>query len=731
VLAALRPALRRWGIGSAVLLLPALMMVTTVALAITFSLIAAVAAKGAETSLRYSAERTGREILYVPLRDGIKMKAKAYIDVAIEKGVGKVTSALLIMLLLQFMSYRHVAWVGAALAVCWFVLALAVRREFVHTLARSIHGRFASMNGVFTSIVNASTLPLLRRGLRDVSPLRVGFTLELLAQSTDDDVQPLAPELNALLAHDQAEIRATALTQLARLPDALDVDGARRLLTDDDSGVREAAVRALLAASGDTAPALLHELLHHESSTVRTAALACIVGDRAPELAEAGRAYVEERWDRADGTVEHRAELALAAGALRDTPDSARYLDPFLDDDDLRVRSTALRSAALLGRLDCCPRMIAALGHPSTREAARDALALIGAPVLEPLARVLLDEAAPPAIRRAVPATLVRLPSQATVDVMLELVLAPETDQLLDYRTLKALSKLRARHPDLVFDAGLVHSVASRECEAAVVYRSVYEHLEVTGRHSPSVLLRLALSEAFEERREGVFRCLGMLHDPDAVRRAYQASVRGSPAQRANAIEWLEHTLGHDRFVQLAPVLEPSRSTVRPAPTTTLTADGDAWVALLARAVTAPPGKDPVPGMELIEKVFLLQQVDLLRGARGAHVALLASIAEEMAVPADSVLIPAGEPPEAMYIVTEGAVQLQGGGERMMVGAEAAFGTWALIDEQPSVLEARAAEPTRLLRVTRHDFHDLLADHPELAIGMLQGLARRMRSLVA
>ena len=60
-----------------------------------------------------------------------------------------------------------------------------------------------------------------------------------------------------------------------------------------------------------------------------------------------------------------------------------------------------------------------------------------------------------------------------------------------------------------------------------------------------------------------------------------------------------------------------------------------------------------------------------------------------------------------------------------------AFGTWALIDEAPSVVTATAREEARLLRITRADFYDLLADHSELALGLLQGLARRVRTLVA
>jgi CRP-like cAMP-binding protein len=135
--------------------------------------------------------------------------------------------------------------------------------------------------------------------------------------------------------------------------------------------------------------------------------------------------------------------------------------------------------------------------------------------------------------------------------------------------------------------------------------------------------------------------------------------------------------------------------------------------------------------MELVEKVLLLQRVDLLRGARGAHLALLASIADETEVAAGETIIEAGVAAGAMYVVTRGNVVLHGAGEQVSVGEEEAFGTWSLIDDSASPFAARAAEPSRLLRISRSDFHDLLTDHPELSLALLQGLARRMRSLVA
>jgi ATP:ADP antiporter, AAA family len=741
VLVGLRPALKRWGVGAALLLLPAAMFLTTTGLAIAYGLWAAVAAKGSETALRYSAERAGREILYVPVPDDIKLKAKAYIDVAVEKGLGKVLSAGLIALLLVFMDLRGIAVFSMFMAAAWLALAVAVRREYVRTLARAIEGRFASLKGLFIALTDSGTLPVLRSALQSGSSLRAAFVLELLDRAPADDVRPLAPELNRLAEHPDQELRTAALDQLVRVADVADEEVLRRRLLDDAEAVRAAAVRSLVARHGSQASVLLAELVRSDAPRVRTAALAHLVGRGAPDGDSiVDRAYIEARWDQSrDADPDARAELALATGGLRNDPDAGRFLGPFLDDPDPRVVSTALRSAALLGRDDCSDRMIAALGVAGTRVAARDALTTLGSRAIPSLTRVLMDEGAEPRVRRAIPGVLARIPHQDTVDALLRLVLAPETDQLLDFRSLKALGKLRAQDNGLIFDPSLVLEVAAREVEAADRYACARTRLKEEPQRSDRArtLLGVALTEAWLERREGLFRCIGLLHPPHEVYRTWLATSSGERSRRANALEWLETTLGHETYRQFASLLEPMTP---PAPrprhqvlgVSDLRTDGDAWVARLARVVAAwEPESEDHETMELIEKVFLLQRVDLLQGARGAHLALLASIAEEVEVPAGRVLIAAGEPPAAMYVVTRGSVTLQGVGQHMKLGPEEAFGTWALIDEDPSPIEAVADQPSRLLRITRLDLHDLIADHSELAVALLQGLARRMRNLVA
>jgi hypothetical protein len=424
--------------------------------------------------------------------------------------------------------------------------------------------------------------------------------------------------------------------------------------------------------------------------------------------------------------------MALAAGAVGNG-DALALLSPFLSDADPRVAATAFQSAALLARPELYPGLLAGLARPATREAARDAFATLGPGVVPFLGERLLDHREELVVRRAIPSVLAHIPAPVTVETLVRSLLAAETDQLLDYRTMKALSSLRARHPELRIDPTLVGEPIAREAGAAARYAEAWSTLPADA-NGVTALLRAALLESWRERRETTFRALGLVHPPDETHRCYLAISGAEPRSRANALEWLETRTGHATFRQLGAVLEEPVAVARRAADgrvlERLSSDDDPWIALLARRVQTP---DPLGSsvMDTIEKVFLLQNVDLLQGARSGHLATLATIAEEIDAPAGTALLREGEPTDALYVVVRGAVELKGVGGSLKAEEGAAFGTWALIDQAPSVVEARTAEATRLLRISREDFHDLIGDHPELAIGLLQGLARRVRKVVA
>ena len=136
--AAIRPALGRWGVGAALLMLPSSMIVVNLLLGLRGGLGPAAIAKGTETTLRYSAERTGREILYLPVSDAIRARAKPMIDVGLESGLAKALSAGLIFVLLQTIGASRLAWPAVALSILWLVAAVAERRAYVRALKHAI-----------------------------------------------------------------------------------------------------------------------------------------------------------------------------------------------------------------------------------------------------------------------------------------------------------------------------------------------------------------------------------------------------------------------------------------------------------------------------------------------------------------------------------------------------------------------------------------------------------------
>ena len=68
------------------MLLPLLLGLGALGVALGGGLAAALLMKGADGTLRYSVHRTGTELLYVPLPDGLRSRAKPFLDVVGQRG---------------------------------------------------------------------------------------------------------------------------------------------------------------------------------------------------------------------------------------------------------------------------------------------------------------------------------------------------------------------------------------------------------------------------------------------------------------------------------------------------------------------------------------------------------------------------------------------------------------------------------------------------------------------
>lgn len=135
--------------------------------------------------------------------------------------------------------------------------------------------------------------------------------------------------------------------------------------------------------------------------------------------------------------------------------------------------------------------------------------------------------------------------------------------------------------------------------------------------------------------------------------------------------------------------------------------------------------------LNIIEKVIALEAVDLLKNLSPDQLARIASIAREIAYSPGKIVIESGTQQDALFVVLDGAIDIVRGNEVLHTARQnEVIGAWSLFDPEPMSLTARTSEDTRLLRIARDDFYDLLSDNMEITASIFSTLVKRFRQLV-
>ncbi|MBV8818508.1 MAG: cyclic nucleotide-binding domain-containing protein [Acidobacteriaceae bacterium] len=139
----------------------------------------------------------------------------------------------------------------------------------------------------------------------------------------------------------------------------------------------------------------------------------------------------------------------------------------------------------------------------------------------------------------------------------------------------------------------------------------------------------------------------------------------------------------------------------------------------------------PSSELNIIEKVIALEAVELLKGLNPDQLASIASIATQVSLPAGQVILDPNKPLDALYIILDGAVDISQNDKPLTEAKQNdVLGAWALFDSDPMPVTAKTIEDTRLLRIARDDFYDLLSDHMEITAAIFSMLVKRFRQLV-
>jgi CRP-like cAMP-binding protein len=397
----------------------------------------------------------------------------------------------------------------------------------------------------------------------------------------------------------------------------------------------------------------------------------------------------------------------------------------------------------------------------------------LGEAVLEPLAYFLNDPDENIWVRRHIPATLALLPTQRSVDILVDSLNA--SDGFLRYKAVTAIEKLRRTHPQLVVPRATIEALVLRECSRYNEHKALRADIVQRDGQASSLVVR-ALDDKLARTIDRIYRLLSLIYpwkDIDAARRAIESGDRRT---RTAAFEFLDNLLKGLVRAPVIGILEGSPD-ARPAATDlkTRSRDLDETLALLVRdddqvlaaaaihlvqqrqrwslaseleferahrgpearyvveaatwALALRQGSDvtgperwmtPLPVVELADRI---RKISLFDFVSVDELFRIAATGRQVRHEAGRELYHAGLPPEDVHFLLDGSVQVSGrDGAVGQLSAPAALAFEEVLQGSPLAMTIGVVDHAVCLALGRAEFLTMLSDNIALAQGLFRML---------
>ena len=775
---------RYLGIGFALMVLPVSLGSTAVVMLLNAALWAPGLARVLDQSLRYTVDKTTREILFLPLPADLKLKAKSFVDVTVDRAA-KALGALLLLVLVKpwglHLDWQRLSYASLAVTALWIYMSLRARKGYLAAFRQSIERRDVEAADVRLSGADLSTIETLVQELSQPDPARVIYAIDML-ESLDKRnlVTPL------LLYHDAPDVRRRALRALGSVRGDIAarwLPQVRRMLGDADSGVRAAAIVAIGAISNEDAMTLSRPLLADPDPRIRVTAAVALAGSAAPGDVDAAEAALSDlAADVRDSGRRGRRDVAAGIRHIAD-PRFRRLLIPLLYDPVPEVADEAMESVKAIGVSDFVfvPTLVALLRKRGLKARAREVLVSYGEPVVDVLAHFMRDPDEDIWVRRHIPGTLALIPSQKAVTVLVAAL--DERDGFLRYKVIAALERLRRTESPLVFAREPIERLALQEGRKYFNYLSLHHNLFGRSQPAGDTLLAATLEQKMERTRDRVYRLLALIYPWRDISAAKWTLQHGDPRSRASASEYLDNVLTGQLRKFIMPALEdlPIGEKVRrgnvllktrprdveetllqlindddqvvAASAIEMVRDRKLWAlgddvehvlehrdvhdwyvfeaaswALAERRMPAERRRElwlePLPAAELAAR---LRTLPLFASVSVDELFRIAGTARQVRHEPGAVLLQEGAVPEMIHVLLDGRVTASGrDAEPRTIEAPSALGFIQALQGAPMRRTIRTVEVAVTLALTADELRTLLGDNTDLVRGLFTTLARRV-----
>ncbi|MCP4112786.1 MAG: hypothetical protein GY749_45870 [Desulfobacteraceae bacterium] len=476
---------------------------------------------------RQSVEEPTIRILYQPLPTGQRIRAQTLLETRVEPIAGAFAGGML-LLLTSFFSLTSAQLLIVAFSVIgvWIVLARFLRHAYTEALKNAITKR--KLEGMSLELDDASSIAVLKEGVKSSSPGKVIYCLNMLEEIEHDKLETFMVNL---LEHEEPQVRKHVLKRIGNLgmTSALNAVISRLEYEEEFPDVLGAALRTLCELAESDAFEQVFPYIRNPNFKIRKGAMVGLLSNVGIDGVLSAGTNLNDLLDSEDSE-----ERRFAAEVLGDVGISAFYrpLLKLLRDKDPDVRRAAIVASGNLKNMKLFPLLLENLAVPTFKNSTVAAVVNFGETVLPDLEREFDKEGQPQEVRCRIVWILGKIGGAQATDILNRKI--DYSDEDTRNRILSALIACKFRAKNIL----LMEKRIRKEVEDTTWTLSALVDI---GEHKYVSLLNQALKSEINKNSKRILQLMATIYPANSILSAKADLESNSKNIRARAFEALDN----------------------------------------------------------------------------------------------------------------------------------------------------------------------------------------------
>lgn len=780
--------LSRFGILSAIRILPAGLGIGSLAILVQPSLFSVLVAKVSEQITKFTLNKTSFDLLWVPVSPDQKQRKKLFIDDTIKTAMQGLAGLFIFALvkwslpdpvLMRFLSLAALVFI-----VIWLFTTSRLKNGYVSALVSAIEKRKLNFDQIRLDTTDNDIIRTIKDALNSDEEAKQVFALDLIS---DLYLSPWSATLNTLFKKGSPSVQAKILAMATDHPEIISDADLQNTIEEKGFLTGDALIisgKRNLTEMIPTMKNILENGQDESSEILAAAAIAVLIMNKGP--CDLARSTLEKILNSEDEN--------LKVVVLR----MLNYIPDYLTDTQLRecclsdssnVCSAALDIAHHRYDTGLIPCVINCLKHTKTRHAARNVLEIYpSGDVAFFLNKMLIRGKTDRAHKVEIIRTLKDYPDSLSISILVHMLESPSLD--IQAESIDALLEIARRKP---LSAGILQQLSDESRTMAEHIYALYRMIDSIVSGPEGVLLYDLYFSEIEQRTPMLIKLLILPVPEISVERYIPYKKYDFSSQSDNLIEIIDNILPRRESIYFIPLLQDisiadrcrvgqrffndlpndldtdltrlinssneyhriigldyaisqSRMKVLEQIDWTVFSDQEIYCEIISKYVAEnhntlmnlpqfprhcfPKQSKELNMLSILEKTIILRGTNLFEGVPGESIYHVAQVMEEEHLGKGAFLFEKGDKGEYFYIIVTGEILIHIGETELNKHYKGEyFGEMALLDDTPRSTSATALEETLLLKINQDNFLDVMMDHKEVRRSIMRILNERFRKL--